>query len=794
MANRKFNFGRIMKTQNSKQRILLISVVVLVLILFVYFLSKVIRVGSNAEGDSRVSGVPSISSVQGGKVSPEYARALTNENQQKVDYANTTGTSAIPTLINTGVSDMMPVQVGCTNCCNTCGGESTDQLLSTLLGKGKISASTADLLNQLDAQNLSPEDYAAALEKLVRDGKISPEEARRLLAAYKQRYQDKLGSTGATDLDPLIKQGILSVESASDLLSLQKKPSSLFDYQQSLENMIDQGQISPTTAQLLLKKYDDQEKKRQLAEASGQLASMVATGDLSPEQSSTLKALQASDITTDDYSNALNKLVKEAKISPDIAKRLFANYSKLHGNADATLVSGTELSKEQGDALRALQKANKSVAEFSAQLEAYARSGKISANSASQLLTAYQEEYTAKQSGDAARAARAAAAKDGLISELEQKPKLPTQAAQSLTTMRKGQVSLSDYAAELQRLVEAGLISPETAQALLAAYKKQLAQGGFSMDGNGVAFSGLSAPTIDMNLGAKTGNPTLDRVTQAGYAQQATQMQQTKTYTAAAALQQQNQQIAALQQAQVQELSTQMYAQAQQLFSPLLTPVAQTMVVGEQTDQTMGAGGLNGGSSVSGDDSSGLPPIIKAGSVLYGVLETAVDSDYPDSPVMATIVSGEFKGAKLLGAVKTVKDGQRVMLTFNLMTMNDWPTGASVNAYAIDPDSARSALATSVDNHYMLRYGTLFASAFMQGLGQAVEDSGTTVTSDSGVVTESTSDLNTQEQILVALGQVGKSASTEVAKLQNTPPTVKVKAGVGIGILFMADVGAVNSK
>ncbi|MCD8500240.1 MAG: hypothetical protein LRY43_04340 [Gammaproteobacteria bacterium] len=69
MANRKFNFGQIMKTRNSKQRILLISVVVLVLILFVYFVSRVIRVGSNAEGDSRVSGVPSISSVQGGKVS-----------------------------------------------------------------------------------------------------------------------------------------------------------------------------------------------------------------------------------------------------------------------------------------------------------------------------------------------------------------------------------------------------------------------------------------------------------------------------------------------------------------------------------------------------------------------------------------------------------------------------------------------------------------------------------------------------------------------------------------------------
>lgn len=92
----------------------------------------------------------------------------------------------------------------------------------------------------------------------------------------------------------------------------------------------------------------------------------------------------------------------------------------------------------------------------------------------------------------------------------------------------------------------------------------------------------------------------------------------------------------------------------------------------------------------------------------------------------------------------------------------------------------------------MLRYGTAFAASFLQGLGQAVADSGTTVTSDSGVVTESTSDLDTEETILVALGQVGQNASGEVGKLQNTPPTVKVKAGMGIGILFMGDVSAVK--
>ncbi len=751
--------------------------------------------GSNAEGDSRVAGVPSISSVQGGKVSPEYARALNSQNQQKVDYANSTGGSAIPTLINTGVSDIIPSgSLGCSNCCNSCGGESTDHMLSGLLGSGKISSSTADLLNKLASNNLSPEDYAAALAQMVRDGKISPEEARRLLAAYKQNYKSNIAAAGAADLDPLVKQGLLSIDAATDLLDLQKQPASLATYQQALEKMVAEGKLSSNAANLLMQKYQQQQGKRLAAEAKGQLASMVDSGALSAETAAMLTALQGSDVSAADYANTLNKLVAENKLSPEAAKRLLADYNKQHGGGDAANVYGTELSKEQGDALRAIQQANQPVAVFAAQLEAYARSGQISTKSAGQLLTAYQEEYSAKQSGDTVRANKAAEAKDNLIAALESKPKLPSEVAQQLSNLRTSSASLSDYAAELQRLVAAGLISPETAQSLLATYKQQLARTGFASNGNGVAFSGVASPAIDVNLSG-SGNGALDRVAQSGYAQQTAQAQQRRDYTAAAAFQQQTQQAAALEQAQIQQVSNAMYNQAQQMFGPLLTPAVQTVVTGLDTAAVSSSNSLAGGASGQNDQTAASVagmPIIKAGTILYAVLDTAVDSDYPDSPVMATIVAGKYNGAKLLGSIKTVKDGQRVMLTFNLMTMNDWPTGASVNAYAIDPDSARSAVATSVDNHYMLRYGTLFASSFIQGMGQAVQNSGTTVSSDSGVVTQSTADLNTEQQILVALGQVGQSASKEVAKLQDTPPTVKVKAGIGIGVLFMADVSAVK--
>lgn len=780
----KFNFGQIIKKGDAKQRILLIVVVVLVLLLVFFLLSKLIHLGGNAAGDSRVSGVPSIVSVQGGKVSPEYEKALNSNNTQKADYAKNTGTSAIPTLINTGISDLVPVStIGCTNCCNTCGGESTTQMLGSLLNSGQISSSTADLLNNLADQNLSPEDYEAALARMVREGKISPEEARRLLTAYKQNYNDKIAAAGAADLDPLVKQGLLSVSAASALLDLQKQPASLNEYDQALTNMMNKGQLGSDTAKLLQQKYQQQQEKRLKAESAGQLASMKAGGELSSETAAMLAALQASGLSPIDYAATVEKLVGEGKLSPEEAKRILAQYNKLHGIADEIGQSptGTELSKEQGDALKALQKGNVSVAVFAAKLEQYAKASEISVDTASRLLSAYQEEYSAKQAGDTVRAQHAADLKDQLINSLESKPKIPSDVATQLAAMRNGSVSLSDYASELQRLVDAGLISPETARALLATYKQQ----GFVTNGNGASFAGLSSPAIDINLGS-SGNVKLDRVAQAGLAQQSAQAQQRQNYTSAVAFQQKSQQAAAVEQAQIQQLSDKMYAQASQLFGPMLTPPVQTVVIGTDSGTSAAASGLPG--SNAGEQVAAGSTIIKAGAVLYAVLDTAVDSDYPDTPVMATLVSGDYKGAKLLGSIKTVKNGQRVMLVFNLMTMDAWPTGVTVNAFAIDPDSARSAVATSVDNHYMLRYGSLFASSFLQGLGQAVQESGTTVSSDTGVVTQSTANLNTQETILVALGQVGQSASGEVAKLQGTPPTVKVKAGIGIGVLFMADV------
>ena len=51
----------------------------------------------------------------------------------------------------------------------------------------------------------------------------------------------------------------------------------------------------------------------------------------------------------------------------------------------------------------------------------------------------------------------------------------------------------------------------------------------------------------------------------------------------------------------------------------------------------------------------------------------------------------------------------------------------TVNTVAISEQTARTAMASSVDHHYLTKYGILFASSFMSGIGTAISQSGASV-------------------------------------------------------------------
>jgi intracellular multiplication protein IcmE len=261
------------------------------------------------------------------------------------------------------------------------------------------------------------------------------------------------------------------------------------------------------------------------------------------------------------------------------------------------------------------------------------------------------------------------------------------------------------------------------------------------------------------------------------YQEQQQQMQQQQMQQAAMQQQQQQQQA-------LQQLQSSMASQIQGMQDSWKLPT-QSSVAGTQPSSS---------SSSSGGSSTPQAPVaIKAGTIMFAVIQTALDSDQPGTPVMATIVTGPYTGALLLGNFKLA--GEKLVVTFSQMSLKSQPSAIGIGtAYAIDSQTANNAVATSVDNHYLLRYGMLFAASFLQGFGSAYQNytytcppgvSSCTVINSNG--TPSTT-ATTRTAMYQGFGQVGTNLGQVAASQFNTPPTVTLAQGTGIGVLFMSDV------
>lgn len=237
----------------------------------------------------------------------------------------------------------------------------------------------------------------------------------------------------------------------------------------------------------------------------------------------------------------------------------------------------------------------------------------------------------------------------------------------------------------------------------------------------------------------------------------------------------------------------QMAGQVQQLISAW-APVSQAYVEGSAAASGKNAAGGGAGNAGSAGNAGGpggkggkfaAPVFIKAGTIMYAVINTSINSDEP-GPVLATVVSGDMKGARLLGSI--TNQGQKVMITFNLLNSDSVAKSVPINAVAIDQNTSRTSLSTDTNNHYVERYGSLFLASFMQGYGQAIATSGTATSTTGLTTTTSTPSLSPKQTIAVALGNVGTAWGNQMNSIFSTPPTVKVKAGTGVGILFLSDV------
>ncbi len=174
----------------------------------------------------------------------------------------------------------------------------------------------------------------------------------------------------------------------------------------------------------------------------------------------------------------------------------------------------------------------------------------------------------------------------------------------------------------------------------------------------------------------------------------------------------------------------------------------------------------------------------KTGDLLYAIVDTAINSDV-NSVVMATIVSGTHKKAKLIGSF--ARFDKRLVIQFNRAVLLDG-TETPIEAYAIDPKTTEASVASRVNTRFFSRWGGLIAASFLEGFGEATQMSG--AESVDNVFGESTgsmvfSNYSVADQAWIAAGKVGEKVGEIFTQNFNRPPTVYLDMGSAIGILII---------
>lgn len=264
------------------------------------------------------------------------------------------------------------------------------------------------------------------------------------------------------------------------------------------------------------------------------------------------------------------------------------------------------------------------------------------------------------------------------------------------------------------------------------------------------------------------------------------------------AAQQRKDQVAAIQAKQQSQISKLITAWEPKPHTNIAVTQPASMGTGQPTLATGGtlpgqpgsANGVASGAATAQVATAGRV-VIKAGDPPdYGQLTTGVNTD-EGGPVTAKVVSGALAGATLLGKAEVgSNNAQKTGIHFTTASIPGQTNSIAIDAWAIDPDTARTAIASNVDNHYLLRYGSLFASAFLGGYGDALIKGGQSqqlVATNSGAIVQ-TDPYSSKQLLLAGVGNVGKQLSTNMGNVFNRPATIEVANNIGIGILFMADV------
>ena len=181
--------------------------------------------------------------------------------------------------------------------------------------------------------------------------------------------------------------------------------------------------------------------------------------------------------------------------------------------------------------------------------------------------------------------------------------------------------------------------------------------------------------------------------------------------------------------------------------------------------------------------------LLPAGTIEYGQILIEANTDAP-GPILAQIYTGPLKGARLLGSFQSTD--RYITLNFNMVIIDgiNYP----VEAVAIDPDTTLPGIITEIDNRYFKRIILPMAGEFVEGLAEAVSESGTTTVVIQGdTVTESEEDKTNEQEVASGISAAGEELSEILEdEADATKPMLRVASGTPVGILFVGPVTDTN--
>lgn len=193
-----------------------------------------------------------------------------------------------------------------------------------------------------------------------------------------------------------------------------------------------------------------------------------------------------------------------------------------------------------------------------------------------------------------------------------------------------------------------------------------------------------------------------------------------------------------------------------------------------------------------------IDALIAQGTLIRGVLETAIQSDLPG--MVRAVTSNDVysfdgrrillpKGTMLVGEYRSgIARGQsRILIVWTRALRSDG-TSVSLGAYGTD-DLGRSGVTGFVDKHYLERFGASAVLSIVGGVSSFIAGLNANGTSSAGQSSSGNAQTQAQQTISQTMADM---ANTALKDSINIPPTIHIDQGTQIMVFVRRDLDFSN--